>query len=334
MSADLITEDVVAHLARRFGKARQSVKARIITFGSALTCSINYSKLLHGNKFFFGLPAAFLDPSQTFADARLGEFCLLICGSLDNILVLPRSFVVDMMRGVPSRRLDVFVDGKAYILQTTKHPKCDVTQYLNAFPSPDAPQPVELENKSDVTQGPDRIHLKVQFALITLGRAEGCAVWVPVSDRNLSYQRVSFSSRTVGKLPNFGFDENTRRIVHNIDVLWLRRNVIQKAFEIEASTAIYSGLLRLNDLVLAQPNSQIDLYIAAASARRGKVYNQLLRPSFQHLLPNCAFVTFEHIAEQMRRVEAFPVDTGARVSGLVRGEKFCVPEHFLYPDQL
>ena len=298
MCADLILEEVVAQLTRRFGAPRHSAKARILTFGSAFTCSINYSKLLHGNKYFFGLPAAFLDTSQHFGEARLGDYVLLVCGSPDNILVLPRTFMTEMMRGVVSRRLDVFVDQGTYILQTTKHPKCDVTEYLNAFPKLETPRP-QPEGEEGSQNRADRVHLKIQFGLISLGQAEGCSVWVPTNDRNLAYKRIALSARTIGRLPNFGFDENTRRIVQNIDVLWLRKNVIRKAFEIESTTSIYSGLLRLNDLVLAQPNIQIDLYLAAASARRERVYNQLLRPSFQMLLQKCEFISFEKIAEQM-----------------------------------
>jgi hypothetical protein len=145
---------------------------------------------------------------------------------------------------------------------------------------------------------------------------------------------MALSARTVGRLPNFGFDENTRRIVQNIDVLWLRKNVIRKAFEIESTTSIYSGLLRLNDLVLAQPNIQIDLYIAASSAKRERVYNQLLRPSFQTLMQKCEFISFEQVAEQMNYLDALPLERGARVTGLVRGEKFKVPENFLYPEHV
>ena len=250
MSSDFVIEDVVRQLARRFGKARRDLKARILTFGTAITCSINYSKLLHGNKYFFGLPPAILDSGRAFGKTEYGEFVLLVCGSADNILVLPRSMVADMMRGVDSRRLDIFVDGGAYVIQTTKHPKCNVTQYLNTFPRSVTP-PVEGSDGSIGNEALDRVHVRIQFALIALGQAEGCSVWVPANDRNLSYQRQPFSARTIGRLPNFGFEENTRRIVQNIDVLWLRRNVIRKAFEIESTTSIYSGLLRLNDLVLS-----------------------------------------------------------------------------------
>jgi hypothetical protein len=118
-----------------------------------------------------------------------------------------------------------------------------------------------------------------------LGRAEGCGVWVPINDRNLSYPRKAFSGMTIERMPHLGMDETARRVVQNIDVLWMRRNGIQRAFEIEATTSIYSALLRLNDLVLAQPNIQTDLNIVATRKRREKVYTQLLRPSSQSLLP-------------------------------------------------
>jgi len=159
-------------------------------------------------------------------------------------------------------------------------------------------------------------------------------VWIPINDRNLSYEGRPFSKRTLARLPNFGFDENTRRIVQNIDVLWLAKNVIRKAFEIEATTSIYSGLLRLNDLILSQPNIQIELFLAAARGKRNKVHNQLLRPSFQPLLPKCRFLAFEEIDEQMERLGKFSVSPGVRVTGLLRGESFDLPEHILYPSRL
>jgi hypothetical protein len=333
MSAGLITDELITHLTRRFGNPEQVGKARIFRFGSALTCSINYSKLLRGNKYFFGLPAAVVELGHAFPDTKLGDFVLLICGSSDRVLVLPRSLVIEVMRGVTSRRLDVFVEDEVFILQTTGHPKRDVTEYLNAYPKTDEP-PATAGPEKGAEGTPDRIHLKMQSALVALGEAEGCSVWVPINDRNLFYDGRPLSKRTVARLPNFGFDENTRRIVQNIDVLWLAKNVIRKAFEIESTTLIYSGLLRLNDLVLSQPNIQIELYVAASRARRDKVHRQLLRPSFQPLLPKCQFLAFEEIGEQIDRLGRFPVNSGVRVTGLIRGERFDLPDHILYPSGL
>ena len=329
MNAPILVENVVTLLQRRYGSAVPFGRSRLFKFGSTIACSINYSKLLGGHKYFFGLSKEVVDPSYTYPETRFGDLVLLICGAADKILILPRSLVLEMMRGVPTRRIDVFYENSVYILQTTKHPRINVTEFLNAFPKQKRLEVGTTEDAPTV-EGPDRIHVKMQWALIQLGRAEGCSVWVPPNDRNIAYQRQPFAINTLDRLPNFGFDENTRRIVQNIDVLWLSRNVIRKAFEVESTTLVYSGLLRLNDLVLAQPNNQIDLYIVANLSRREKVQNQLIRPSFQALISRCEFIGFDSLEEQLKRLESFPLDSGARVSGLIRGEQFEMPEHYIY----
>jgi hypothetical protein len=333
MNGNLILEDVISRLERRYGRGRQLGKGRVLTFGNSLTCSINYSKLLGGHKYFYAVPQGILDTPQPLPKTKLGAFVLLVCGSADKVLVLPRELMLDLMRGVKTRRVDVFLDSGSYIVQTTKHPKCNATQFLNAFPG-EAQEEPGLVDEEPPEKPVERLHVKMQWSLITLGKAEGCSVWVPANDRNLSFGRKAFSDLTLARLPNFGFDEITRHIVQNIDVLWLTKNVIQKAFEIEATTSVYSGLLRMNDLVLAQPNIQIDLFLAAPRSRRDRVQSQLFRPSFQSLAAKCQFLTFEDVESQMERLQGIPLDKGARVSGLVRGEKFEVPEHYVYPTNL
>jgi hypothetical protein len=329
MNAPLIVQDLIHSLQRRYGRCEPFGRSRLFRFGSSLACSINYSKLLGGHRFFFGVSREVVDPGFAYPQTKLGEFVLLVCGDRDHTLVLPRELVRNMLRDVPTRRIDVFNDNGTFIPQTTKHPKLNVTEFVNAFPK----QPALETNVTDesLPSTPDRVHIKMQWALIQLGRAEGCSVWIPPNDRSLSFKRESLASNTVDRLPNFGFEENTRRIVQNIDVLWLTKNVIRKAFEVESTTSIYSGLLRLNDLALAQPNNLIDLYIVADSSRRGKVENQLIRPSFHSLISRCEFVSFASIEEQVNRLSTLALHEDARVSGLIQGERFSLPEHYVYP---
>ena len=329
MNAPLIVEDSIRSLQRRYGKAVGFGRSRLFKFGNSFSCSINYSKMLPGPRYFFGVSREVVDPTIHYPDTDSGGFVLLICGSTENTLVLPRSLIVEMLAGVPTHRIDVFHEDGAYILQTTKHPKLNVSEFLNAFPK--RKSDAGRQNDSTPTEKPDRLHSKIQWSLIQLGRAEGCTVWVPANDRNLSFKQQSFAEITLSRLPNFGFDENTRRIVHNIDVLWLSKNLIRKAFEVESTTSIYSGLLRLNDLVLAQPNNVIDLYVVADKSRRDKVRNQLIRPSFQSLMPKCEFVSFSFIEEQVDRLAGLQLNRGTRVTGLVQGEHFSLPEHYIYP---
>jgi hypothetical protein len=334
MNATIITDELFLRLARRFGKGRQLAKSQVYAFGDMLSCSISYSKLLPSHKYFFAVPSGMLGDAGQLPKTKFGEFALFICGSAETVLVIPRAIILEMLQNVPTRRVDIFYDSGCYVLQTTKHPKLNVTEFLNAFPSAQAKEPPasttdEAPAESEQTK---RIHVRMQWSLIQLGIAEGRKVWVPVNDRNLSYKGHAFAECTLHKLPNSGFEENSRRIVQNIDVLWLENKVIRKAFEIESTTSIYSGLLRLNDLVLAQPNNNIDLYVAASGKKRSRVCDQLVRPSFQSLLPLCRFITFEEIEEQAKRIESLSLGKGVRISGLIEGERFRLPENLVYPD--
>jgi hypothetical protein len=55
---------------------------------------------------------------------------------------------------------------------------------------------------------------------------------------------------------------------------------IKSAFEIEHSTSIYSGILRLSDLRAEAPNSNYPLFIVASEDRKRKVFDELRRPTF------------------------------------------------------
>ena len=63
-------------------------------------------------------------------------------------------------------------------------------------------------------------------------------------------------------------------------MLWLQGDAIIAAFEVEHTTAIYSGLLRMSDLVSMQPNLKIDLFMVAPDERREKVAYEINRPTF------------------------------------------------------
>ena len=70
--------------------------------------------------------------------------------------------------------------------------------------------------------------------------------------------------------------------IKNIDTVWKLGTSIKSAFEIEHSTSIYSGILRLSDLRTLTPNSNYPLYIVANRERKNKVFEQLRRPTFSN----------------------------------------------------
>ena len=108
-------------------------------------------------------------------------------------------------------------------------------------------------------------HTEIQYRLLEVGSRMGLKTWAPRNDRNRQWDGKSISSLKglLEALPT-QFDEVTNQTIENIDVLWLTGNAIVAAFEVEHSTSIYSGLLRMSDLLTMQPNINIDLYLVSA----------------------------------------------------------------------
>ena len=102
------------------------------------------------------------------------------------------------------------------------------------------------------------------------------------------------------------FDEATNRTIELIDVLWLNRDAIVAAFEVEHTTAIYSGLLRMSDLVSMQPNIKINLYMVAPDDRRDKVFTEINRPTFARLKPPlpkiCKFIPYSELKKEIEQI--------------------------------
>jgi len=160
-------------------------------------------------------------------------------------------------------------------------------------------------------------HEEVQWMLIELGNNLGCDVWIARNDQGKSFNGQLFADHTLARLPHLGFDQDTTRVVEFIDVLWLKGNAIVAAFEVEHSTSIYSGILRLSDLVTMQPNVNIDLFIVASSGRADKVARELNRPTFSSyalkLNERCKFIPYEGIKQLAQDTKHYAGFMDARV---------------------
>jgi hypothetical protein len=88
----------------------------------------------------------------------------------------------------------------------------------------------------------------------------GYGIWVARNDVSRIYDSKKLSDHFSLKtsLP-LQFDPTTLKTIELIDVLWLKDNAIVAAFEVESTTSIYSGLLRMSDLLRCNPNLDINL---------------------------------------------------------------------------
>ncbi len=152
-------------------------------------------------------------------------------------------------------------------------------------------------------------HTEIQYQLLLLGSEMGFDVWVARNDRSRIWngQVLSKMSQVVDSLPT-QFNEATNRTIELIDVLWLHGNSIVAAFEIESTTSIYSGLLRMSDLLALQPNLEINLFLVAPEERRGKVEQEILRPTFKlrskPLSNICGFIGFDDLVKRLELIRS------------------------------
>ena len=151
-------------------------------------------------------------------------------------------------------------------------------------------------------QGPEiRQSIQYQAKVAQIGAEMGFHIWVPRNDkaRVLELVAPNMHGEFLNELP-LNYDDTTLRTVEQIDVLWLKGRSMSRAFEVEHTTAIYSGLLRMADLLALQPNMDIHLHIVAPLDKREKVLREIRRPVFSlldrgPLYERCSLLSYDSI---------------------------------------
>lgn len=150
-------------------------------------------------------------------------------------------------------------------------------------------------------QGQVRTSHKMQARLAEIGLSMGFEIWIPKADKEAVASEME-DPKLLSQLPSSQFSEPAAKTVEQIDVLWLHKKSIVRAFEVEHTTAIYSGLLRMADLLALQPNFHTKLHIVAPEERRQKVFQELRRPAFAiynqgSLAKLCTYLPYEKVNE-------------------------------------
>jgi hypothetical protein len=138
----------------------------------------------------------------------------------------------------------------------------------------------------------------MQWRLISIGKKAKVDVWVPQNDQNREFEGHKFKDEV---LSDFQETIDVPTYIKNIDVVWKFGYSIKSAFEIEHSTSVYSGILRLSDLSALTPNSNYPLFIVADRDRRSKVFAELQRPTFNNAFikmpESTAYLSYDKVRE-------------------------------------
>ncbi|GJG89696.1 hypothetical protein tb265_48770 [Gemmatimonadetes bacterium T265] len=152
----------------------------------------------------------------------------------------------------------------------------------------------------------------MQGWLRDLGRALGYDVWIASNDRNRPCGAGRLGDGCLTQSPEALDGAPGADAVRLIDVLWLERGSaggapghVAGAFEVEHTTSICSGIVRLPDFALGAPNAATTgLFLVAPDGRDEDVRAQLARPAFGRVAdPRVRFLRYGEL-EQHRGVMA------------------------------
>lgn len=155
----------------------------------------------------------------------------------------------------------------------------------------------------------DQTHTEVQGWLRDLGKALGFSVWVAANDRSRPYGDGQLSDGCLATLPNPLANSPGADAVRLIDVIWLDSetgNAIA-AFEVEHTTSIYSGIVRLLDLAYGSELKSCEgLFLVAPDGRENDVRQQIRRPAFSKIEElNFRYLSYGELRGQREAIARF-----------------------------
>jgi len=142
----------------------------------------------------------------------------------------------------------------------------------------------------------EKIHTRMQYLLIKIGIMEGHDVWVANNDRGKEYNKERFADLCLKELPHFA-GPTVMRIAQSVDIIWFKKDTAKPIwfFEIEHTTPIYSGLLRLNDIIIDYPIDKAT--IISSKAKKEQFDAQIERRTFNYteLKDVCNFMDYKKV---------------------------------------
>ena len=166
-------------------------------------------------------------------------------------------------------------------------------------------------DKTALAQGEtDRTHAEIQSWLRDLGLALGYDVWIAANDRGRLHDGMPLGQGCLEHLPDAIATSPGADSIRLIDVLWLAAggDHVAAAFEVEHSTSIYSGIVRMLDLALSggDLHAAAGLFLVAPDAREADVRAQLRRPAFSRIADlNFAYLPYGELDRNREPIARF-----------------------------
>jgi hypothetical protein len=127
-------------------------------------------------------------------------------------------------------------------------------------------------------------------------------IWISKNNRAGVFKVWKADTRPVLDHLPLDYDDITIKTLEQIDVLWLKGRAIVRAFDVDHTISIYSGILRMAYLLAFQSNMNFILCIVAPLERRTKALQELLGRVFSlrdwaPLFERCTYISYYSVDE-------------------------------------
>lgn len=217
----------------------------------------------------------------------------------------PAETIIEAIRSQPNDLAKIQANLEQYLVDAELYRETVAKRKRKAGRPKKAVVEPEAEKEPIRPRGEVSQHSRAQSALIRLGKTTGCTVWVAPNDQNRLYKGKKLGDGCLESLPNLGLSPEATKRISLIDVIWLRQNAPVCAFEVETTTSVFSGLLRMSDLLALVPALKMSLFLVAPRERQSKVKRELGRPTFEKigLSEFCRFIAAEDLDSLLSRVK-------------------------------
>ncbi|MDZ4714144.1 MAG: hypothetical protein SH819_01635 [Cytophagales bacterium] len=143
------------------------------------------------------------------------------------------------------------------------------------------------------------LHTEMQYHLLKIGKALGYDPIAATNDRGKCHSEINFSFISLNKFPELSVEKDTLNTIQLIDIIWFEKDTNKTvcAFEVEKSTSIYSGILRLTDLAISFADHNTSLFIIIPNSHEKDVQLQLNRPAIKNSNIKIKYILFSDLRE-------------------------------------
>jgi hypothetical protein len=216
-------------------------------------------------KYFFGLNYINAEEVANLENA----FIAFVCGSVENTLIIPMQLFIKQLPGISHDRNGEFkinIQKNLELALKGRNKRFPLHEYLNRWDTLLA----VTEKTVQQTSVEQSFHTVLQGRLLEIGNIRGLVTYCPNKSKKFNGRELGEIAQ-LEKCPELQF--TNYESLRNIDVIWFRQTgkhfYPERAFEVELSTGVWSGVGRLATL----REYQTPLVIISNELKR---YNQVV----------------------------------------------------------